>query len=191
MPINDLCDEEIIERLKTIQSSNGISSTAEQQYMEVLYNRHYSNAYNLSRFYGLKHSDAEDTVQDVFIKLFRTVNGFRSGFKFGPWFYKIILNKVRDKYNYLKKVKYKEIDFISDKIDEGGEIIFEKFQIRECLNGIINKIPVKFKKILLLHVYGGLDIEEIAEIAGISQRQVYNRLNMAFKMLKSQAEGEL
>ncbi len=189
MSLKTISDEEIVARLCDLSTAEETYSPVEQQYMEELYSRYYKQAYNLSRYYGLKHNDAEDAVQEVFVKLFTSTKTFHGGKKFKPWFFKMVLNKTRDKFRYLNRLAYRDIETMTDLADDKKNI-FENFQIREGLNRIINRIPEKFRNILVLDAFGRLDYKEIAKMEGISSREVYYRLDRAYDLLKKEAEGD-
>jgi RNA polymerase sigma-70 factor (ECF subfamily) len=189
MSIYDLSDEDILIRLKELKKSSGTFSEDMRQYAEAIYNRYNRQGYNLCRYYGLNHNDAEDVMQDSFIRLFNYIQSYKEGKPFRQWFLKIIFNQVRSKYNEKKRGFFKDPDVISEipETDEKNNI--EKFQIRAYLNDIIDKAPKKLKEVLLLHVYFDSSFEEMAITLGISSRQARNRLKKAYAFLKSRVEN--
>lgn len=192
MPISEMNDEEIIVKLQGLNGDDPNFSGVEKQYAEEIYNRYYKQAYYLSRYYGLSHNDAEDAAQESFIKLFRNVRSFNPQKGFKPWFLKMVLNKVKDRYGALKRVRYKDIDETPETAEvhdnRPHDKIIEKFHVQEYLWSIIDGLPVKLKKVVILRIYGELKFEEIAESVGVSVRQVRNRLEYAYGMIKTSLE---
>ncbi|MCX7820406.1 MAG: sigma-70 family RNA polymerase sigma factor [Brevinematales bacterium] len=179
MDIKKLTDEELVLNLQTLKES---SRVVFEQYIEELFERYKIQIYSLSMYYGLQSEDAMDVVQETFIKFLNFHRSFKTDLTFKPWFFKIVLNVVRNKYNELKKHSYVEISKLSSEMffDEN----FEKLQKREILRGILYRLPVKEREVILLEIYGGLNLKEISETLGISLRQVYNRLDKAYELLK-------
>lgn len=184
MPFNELGENEIIGRMKDLIKTGGFHNDVVKQYFQEIYNRFYFQCYNISRYYGLKRNDAEDAVQESFIKFFKNVKSFDIKRPFKPWFFKIVLNCIRDKYRDLIKHTYTEIEKIENLESKDQEIFLDEFHMRDVFHGIIIKLPEKLKSAVVLRNYGGLDMKAIAELLKLSIRQVHNRLNMAYSLIK-------
>jgi RNA polymerase sigma-70 factor (ECF subfamily) len=184
--ISQLSDEELIHNLQKIMNKN--SSEFEILY-EELFQRYSSQVYSLCRYYGLQHDDSCDVLQETFIKLVNFIKSFRENSLFKPWFFKIVLNLVRNKYNDLKKHNFISIEEISSTTPFNEEN-FDIFHNREVIIGILNRIPREFKEVILLRIYGEMKIDEIARVLNISARQVYNRLNKGYELVRKFLEKE-
>lgn len=70
---------------------------------EVLMTRHAGKAYQIA--YGVLGSreDAEEVVQDGFVRIFRALDRFRGDSEFSTWMYRIIVNQARNKYRWNKR----------------------------------------------------------------------------------------
>ncbi len=187
MALSELTDEDILIRLKELKKSDDFFNDAAKMYSGAIYDRYYKKGYNLCRYWGLYHNDAEDVMQDSFVRLFNYVQTYKAGRPFKRWFLKIVLNQVRAKYNERKRRNLNDLDSITDLPEPGENNNIEKFQIRAYLNGIIEKAPEKLKEVMLLHVNYDLTYDEIAETVGISSRQVRNRLGQAYAYVKLHA----
>lgn len=179
MDLSSYSDEDLIYKIQELD----YEKTEINIYYEELFERYHNQIYNLCRYHGLKHNDSLDIIQEVFLRLFTSIKSFRKNSLFKPWFFKIVLNSVRDKFNELKKHKLIEINYINDFISE-EEKFFDLLQNKEYIKGIINSLPSTLKEVVILKVYGELDMKEIAAALGISLRQAYNRFNDGCKMLK-------
>lgn len=190
MPIRDMNDEQIVLKLRGLDPSNADFSGVQKRYAEELYNRYYSQVVNLSRYYGLSRADAEDAAQESFIKLFRHIRSFNIGLKFKPWFFKLVLNKVKDHYGVLKRTgNYSDLEDIEETAEmnqnEPLEKFVEKVQDQETIGGIIKRLPSKYKKVIILRIYGELSFEDIAPLVGVGSRQVRKRLKKALAMVRA------
>jgi RNA polymerase sigma-70 factor (ECF subfamily) len=187
MGIKDLSDTELISKMKGLDSDDAIYSDVFCQYANELYVRYFSQGYNIARYYGLRNDDANDAVQNAFIKVLHSINGFNLRKEFKPWFFKIVLNCVRDRYRELSRHNHIEID----KIEKISNDSFDKFHIKDTLNGIISKLPVKLREVVVLRVYADLSFNEISEALNVSVRQLHNRLNKAYELIRvSLEEGQ-
>ncbi len=187
MSIKDLDDEQIIEQMRGLVLQNQKHSDLFEDYGTELYRRYYRQAYLMARFYGLSREDAEEVVQDSFLRSFRGVRKFKQGSRFKPWFFKILLNVSRDRHTFLKRhhLLLMEGLFLPEKN------IFEEFHIREHVRSSISRLPKKLKQAVLLRIYADLDYRSVAEVLGVTVRQVYNRLNKAYEQLKGFLEEDL
>ncbi len=147
----------------------------------------------LSRFVG--KDDAEDLMQDVFIKVFKSINSFNGSSQIYTWIYKIATNTAIDR---LKDPKYKNeksrstsLDYIEplktnekaleDKNDV--EYDFLKTEMNQCIADYINKLPENYRAIFLLKEYDNFSFTEISEILNVTVDNVKIRLHRSRKKL--------
>lgn len=149
----------------------------------------------LARLVG--KDDAEDLTQEVFIKVFNSINTFKGNSKISTWIYKIATNTAIDK---LKSFKYKKeknkltsLDYIEplktrslaeDNSESNLEYNLFKQEMNHCIADYINKLPENYRIIFLLKEYDNLSFEEISEITGITFDNVKIRLYRAKKKLR-------
>ncbi|MCX7821439.1 MAG: RNA polymerase sigma factor [Brevinematales bacterium] len=183
MSVNSMSDEEILYRICELKKDESSYAQVIKTYYEELYNRYYLQCYNISRYYGLSKQDAEDVVQESFLKFMMRDRTFERGKLFKPWFFRILINTIKDRYKYLKKnrfiniEKFEEIDIPEAKND------IENFTVKESLEVIINKLPEKLKKVVLLKNFSDMSLEDIAKESNISIRQLHNRLSKAYQII--------
>ncbi len=163
---------------------------------EELVRRYESQVYNLSyRLLG-NPEDALDACQEVFILLFRKLSTFRSEARFSTWLYRVTTNACRD---FRRRKKFALSLSGRGEDDEPGweEIIagqemhpdelLVRLEEQEKVQSAINRLPEKFREMVVLHDIEGYNYAEMAEILGISLGTVKSRLNRARKRLA--AEG--
>lgn len=186
MGINELPDNELAWRMGQLRNKQEEYSEVFAQYADVLYSRYATQAVNIACYYGLKREDANDAVQVAFIKAFRSIARYNKDREFKNWFFKIVLNCVRDVYNHKKRHAHSDIDTV----EFPSEHFSKEFHISLSIRGIINKLPEKIRSTLVLKVYAGLDMDQISQTTGVSVRQVHNRLNQAYALVKKKIEEE-
>lgn len=191
MPLSDMTDEEIVSALQALADGNRRSQADEDRYYEILFERYSSQLYSLARYYGLRHDDANDVLQEGFIKLYRNIGRFAPDKPFKPYFLKIILNLVRDKYRQLKSRRMSDIEQYPEDILEDGGNFEETLHKRAVLDSIISKMPHDMKEVILLKIQTDMNIESIGKTLGISRRLAYYRYKKASEYLKNKTGGEL
>ncbi len=148
----------------------------------------------LSRLVG--KDDAEDLMQEVFIKVFNSLRTFKGDAQVSTWIYKIATNTAIDmlkSFSYRKvKNKVTSLDYIEPlklhaRLENNQETDLEynllKQEMNQCIADYINKLPDNYRMIFLLREYDNLSFEEITEITGISFDNVKIRLHRAKKKL--------
>ena len=153
---------------------------------DALYNFAYHLTYN--------EEDANDLVQDTFMKAFRFINSYDSGTNAKAWLFKILkngfINEYRRKKKEPNKVDYEDIIAYQDADEDKGGVAFDlREDIFDGMMGdeitiALNRLPIDFKTVILLCDIEGFTYEEIAKIIDIPIGTVRSRLHRARNMLK-------
>lgn len=155
---------------------------------DELFRRHHRKLYLfLFRLLNSKE-DAEEIVQDTFLKIWERREDFMETYPFDAFIFQIaknaFLNLNRKRVN--RKVFENHLLFFNERYSTETEdyVLFE--ETKAILNIIIEKLPPKRKEIFLLRRIEGLSRNEIAERLGISIMTVDNQLLKANKYLKEE-----
>jgi len=133
-------------------------------------------------------ADAEDVVQDTFIKIYKNAEKFQSRDEatFKSWGYAILINTC---FSYLKKRK-REMYFV-EKLESEDLILLagtqDEFESKLDLDrfvSIVQKIPSMLGRMLTLGVLEGKDYDDIAKLEGVSVGVVRTRVHRAKKEFK-------
>ena len=160
---------------------------------------HVDALYNFAFHLTFNNADANDLVQDTFLKAFRFIDGYRLGTNAKAWLFKILKNSFIN--DYRKKGKqpfrvdfedflaYQEIDNASHvgHLDLRQEVF--KNMLGDEITQALNSLPVNFKTAILLCDIEGFSYEEIANIVDIPIGTVRSRLHRARKMLKDKLKA--
>lgn len=152
-----------------------------------LYKVYYKPMYNISLHMVGNATEAEDVMQEAFLKAFTKIDTYEGVVSFGAWLKKIVINRSLD---FLKKRKVK-FEEINEKIpDEEPEGIVISEVHMEKLKRAIQQLPDGYRVVLTLYLLEGYDHEEIAQILGItnvSSRSQYMRAKLKLReMLKEE-----
>jgi RNA polymerase sigma-70 factor (ECF subfamily) len=150
---------------------------------------HLSFAYNLARWLVRNHHDAEDLVQETYLKAYRNFHSFQAGTNFRAWMYRILHNtflssrtgsKCRSSIS-LDSEEYGPELAIESKTPE--TILVMDLDSR-LLQRAIEELPVHYREALLLCDLEEMSYRQIAEILSIPIGTVMSRLARARKLLR-------
>ena len=161
----------------------------EQEFLPLI-NSLYNFAYRLT----LDEDDANDLVQDTYLKAYRFFDSYEQGTNAKAWLFRILknsfINDYRKKSKEPAKVDYQDVEtyYNSDDVDENitTDLRIEALQgmIGDEVATALNALPVDFRTIIVLCDLEGFTYEEMAKILDIPIGTVRSRLHRARMVLK-------
>ena len=130
-------------------------------------------------------SQAEDAVQETFLKVYRNWGSFRGECSEKNWIMKIAMRVCYDM-NRSGWARFFNRRVTPEMLPEAS-VPFEERD--DALANAMMHLPVRLREVILLYYYQGLTVNEIAEILGITQPSVSNRLKRGRDKLKTALEG--
>jgi len=168
------------------------SHSGDTELLSDLFNDYHQQVFRLAFHITLSHKDAEDIVQDVFLKLYYKLHQFEEKSKISTWIYRITLNTSIDSQRRFKKWKEgKPLHLITEKemnIPKQNPNEHNSTEIAELLNRAITKLKRPFRTVLILRNFENFTYEDIAEILHITAGTVASRLNRAYTKLRIELE---
>ena len=154
-----------------------------------LIERYQEKLLRYARKFLLETDDAQDIVQDVFIKAYENIQSFDTSRRFSPWVYRIAHNEY---VNALKKRAARKIipDFDFDTIlptlvaPELADSAALERDLRESLDTHLAQLDLKYREPLVLYYVEGMDYREISDILQIPISTVGVRLARARTALR-------
>lgn len=139
----------------------------------------------IRRISALSEQEAEDILQDAFIKVWKNINGFDTDLQLSSWLYRIIHNETvshwrRDKWS--KKITILELD--EKHLEEIADDLGIPEQCCPDLRDKIQLIPEKYREVIILKYFEEMSYEEISDILRIPEGTVAIRINRAKQALK-------
>jgi RNA polymerase sigma-70 factor (ECF subfamily) len=154
---------------------------------EALLLPHLDAAYNLARWLTRNDQDAEDMVQEAYLRAFKSFDSFY-GANARAWLLTIVRNTC---YTWLAKNRADGLaisleDELHDVEGEGPDpqALLLHRENKQLLRQALEELPAEFREALVLRELEGLSYKEIAEIAGIPSGTVMSRLARARGRLK-------
>ena len=153
--------------------------------------------FNLVYRYIGNHHDALDMTQEVIIRVYKALPGFRGDASFSTWIYHIVSNVCYDELR--RRSKHREHSVDEEIITESGEIIrdlpdqspslesiYEDKETSEYMQELINRLPDEYRLVILLREISGFSYLEIAQQLHISIGTVKSRISRARKYMQKQ-----
>ncbi|MDT0644416.1 RNA polymerase sigma factor [Zunongwangia sp. F363] len=134
-----------------------------------LYNKYSQGMYYVALRFIQDSFEAEDAMQEAFVKAFQKLHQFTGEVTFGAWLKRIVINKCLDKL----KAKKMELVAINERtmttVEEDENWQIEDGIGIEEVKAVIGQLPEKYKYPLMLFLIEGYDHEEISEILDITK----------------------
>ncbi|GAB4114900.1 MAG: RNA polymerase sigma factor [Candidatus Caldatribacteriota bacterium] len=167
-------------------------SLANPEYYWCLMNRYEEKLLHyILKISSLSREDAEDILQDVFIKVYENLNDFDLSLKFSNWIYRITHNITISAYRkkrvnpQLLSWDYEELNNL---IDSTSNIENDSIQNQtyEKILEIINHLPLKYKEVLILKFLENKDYQEISDILHKPMGTIATLLKRAKNLLQQE-----
>jgi len=150
----------------------------------------------IARGMGASRHDAEDIVQDVFIKLFRYIRSYRSGHSFINWFYRIVVNATRDHLRRMARAgeplaetdvldAAEEASATESSFGQAAGSSHEATDAAEDLRRAMSGLTERERVVVILRDLQGLSAWEIARILRISPITVRRHASRAHERLRT------
>jgi len=149
--------------------------------------RLYSKAmYNVSlRILG-KREEAEDALQESFLKMFQNIQNFEGKSSFGAWFKRIVVNHSINQLKK-KKIAFEEVkdELLGEQLDENEPEEQNDYPISvNQVKDAMNELPDGFRVVFTLYLFEDYSHKEIAEELNISVSTSKSQLNRAKKRVR-------
>ncbi len=157
-----------------------MSAASNRAEFEKLFLPHLDAAYNLARLLTRNAQDAEDVVQESYLKAFRAFSGFRGG-STRPWILTIVRNTsftwLRDNRSRADQAEYDDgLHMSGGDTPEAESLGNERAQ---AVDRCVQALPSDFREAIVLREMEELSYQEIAEITGVPAGTVMSRLSRA------------
>jgi RNA polymerase sigma factor (sigma-70 family) len=146
-----------------------------------LYNLYSRSMFNVSLRILNNAQEAEEVLQDSFLKAFGNIRGYDGRFAFGAWFKRIVINGSLDvlKRRRVKFLPLEGSDFAQEEPDREEEPDYDVEAIRRGMS----ELPDGYRTVLSLFVFEDYSHREIASLLGISEGTSKSQYNRARKKL--------
>ena len=179
-----LSDRELVEK-----------SLEQVDYFSCLYERYEAQLLRYVKRMGVvTEEEAEDVLQEAFLKAWKNLNAFDPALKLSSWLYRIVHNQA---ISCLRKKK----SFGKDQRDEFDDRRYANLQDEapaadpevlertdQNIHKMLGELPLKYKEVLVLKFLENMSYEEISDVLKIPEGTVATRINRAKKAFRQLAE---
>ena len=173
-----------------------LAKTGDQQAIAQLYEQTSCRAYYLAKQLVKDEDQAQDIVQDAYVKVFTNLPLLEQVENFQGWLNTIVVNRSKD---YLKKKKPMLFSQMVSEEDEGSELDFEDeggyfspdqkvdyAETKRLIQGMIDRLPQEQRMAIVLFYLEEMPVKQIARVMECSEGTVKSRLNYGRKAIKAQ-----
>jgi RNA polymerase sigma-70 factor (ECF subfamily) len=158
---------------------------------QSLVERHRSMVYRVAYQFAGNHHDAEDIAQEVFIKVYRSLDRFRHDAQLTSWMYRIVMNACID---HRRRARPGISAPLEDETEQrllnapeeapGPEARAYAGEIGQVLEGEIGRLPKGQRIVFVMRHHQGMKLSEIAAALGLAEGTVKRQLHAAVHRLR-------
>jgi len=153
-----------------------------------LYKRYAPGMFGVCMRYCINMAEAEDILQEGFIKVFKYIKSFRKVGSLEGWIRRIMINTAIAHYKkkkiYFNEINENDIELVEEQYNN---VSYEPVD-QEVLMNLIQNLAKGYRIVLNLYVFEGYSHKEIAEILNISENTSKSQLSKARKLLRKKLE---
>ena len=181
-------DREIIERIRSGDSAA----------FDELVGHYATKAYQTALGLLGNHLDAEEVVQDAFVKVHKNLEKFRGDSSFSTWLYRIVTNLSRNRYHWNRRRgagvnvsisdrgqynnELSDMEISDDRLEP--DLLLERMELETTLLDALKTLPEKLREVIVLRHMEEISYQEMADLLGCELGTVKSRLARARKALK-------
>lgn len=168
----------------------------DEQACSELVEEHQRMVYTLALHLLGDHDEALEVSQEVFLRVFRTIHGFRGQSALRTWIYRIVVNQARNRQRWWRRRLRSHQVSLDEHIRENGEMrsaetadpdrVLGRKELASRLTSALDGLPFDQRSCIVLREVDGLSYEEIAFSLGVATGTVKSRLARAREALRAQ-----
>jgi len=161
----------------------------DQEALKEIFDKYHKKVYSIAYGVVRQREEALDIVQEVFIKLFRSIKDFRGRSQFYTYLYRMVMNTAIDHTRKAGKQFVSSLDEEgsfepADEPEKGPEKILLQKELEEKVKLAMNELPAEQRAALVFRDVEGLSYQEMAEAMGCSIGTVMSRLHYGRKKMQ-------
>jgi RNA polymerase sigma-70 factor, ECF subfamily len=136
-------------------------------------------------------ADAEEVLQETFLKAWRAIEGFRGDARFSTWLYRIALNEARRRQAYDAHRRALPIDDVMLELPDlaaGPAALAESAELETFIEQCVKELPANYREAVVLRDIEGLSNEEAAELLQLDLRNFKSRLHRGRMAIRRRVE---
>jgi RNA polymerase sigma-70 factor, ECF subfamily len=161
----------------------------DQEASKEIFDKYHKKVYRIAYGVVRHREEALDIVQEVFVKLFRSIKNFKGRSHFYTYLYRMVMNTAIDHSRKMGKQFISSLDQEgsfepSEEIEKGPERTLLHKELEEKVKWAMEKLPIEQRAALLFREVEGLSYQEMADAMGCSIGTVMSRLHYGRKRMQ-------
>lgn len=173
---NLMTDEEVMLRVQAGQTES----------FAILVERYQKGAWRLAWRYSMDQQQAQDLVQEAFLRVFRASSSYKPTARFSTWFYRVLVNACLDSRRKRTDESLGEIEPVDPHSEDEAR---ETLRRQRALHIAIDTLPERYRMAVILRHLEGLTLEETAEALETTPKAVERILAKAREKLAKELTG--
>lgn len=175
----------------------------DQPAIRAVIQRHNKRLYRIARSILRDDAEAEDALQEAYLKAFTHIDAFRGDASIGTWLCRIVMNEALGRlrqrrptvdWTQMDEIEMPSADIIHLPVSSSRpdpERSAAQHQIQNLLEQAIDQLPEQFRIVLVARVVEEMSVEETAELLGLRPETVKTRLHRARRLLRPALEAQI
>jgi RNA polymerase sigma-70 factor (ECF subfamily) len=157
------------------------------QGLKMLMDSYQSKLYNHIMNYVRDHDDADDVLQNTFIKIYRNIDKFEGRSNLYTWIFRIATNEAIThlEVNKLKSKRVENINGMEYKFDIKADVNLSGDYIRSVLHKAIDELPPQQKNVFSLRYFNEMSYSDMAEVLGLTEGALKANYHHAVKKIEN------
>ena len=163
--------------------------------LAILVEKYKRLVYRLAIQITKNHEDANDVMQETFLKVYESIHSFRKEAAFETWLYRIVVNHALNMVKRRERRRESSLSAISETelhpdwrrtadLMNDPHLNAERKELQKWVTRAVDSLPAKHRTVVILHEFEGLTHAEIASILNCSEGTVRSRLHYARNRLR-------
>lgn len=163
---------------------------------------HNQRLFRLARSIIKRDEDAEDVLQEAYLRAFANLDSFRGDSTLSTWLSRITINEALTRLRQARRLKQRGITveaandahiipFPGSVCEADPERLMAQRELLRLVERAVDDMADAFRSVFVARVIEGLSVEETADLLGIEQATVKTRLHRARKMVRARLEAEI
>ena len=153
----------------------------EREGFRLLYGLHADAVYSLALRFSGNEAAARDIAQEVFLKLFASIGGFRGEARFESWLFRLVVNACMDERRRTRRLVALEEVEMREPESQGRTT--ERAELKAAVHAAVLRLKPHLRMAILLRHVQGLSYDEMAAAMGCGKGTVASRLNRGHQEL--------
>ncbi len=152
----------------------------------LLVERYMKRAYDIAIHFVNDHDDAQDVAQEAFVRVHRSLGGFRGDADFGTWLYRIVTNLSMNKIRSRRSRARFEVrgDAMIENMSHAGSGAAAEPDMTAHIERALHELPTLQRAVVLLRHLNGLSTREVSSILDCSEGTVKTHLHRGLKKMR-------